>query len=246
MDHISLRRPQFFFTTAPMPCPYLPGRQERKVVTELSGVEAVMLHDSLSQAGFRRSHAIAYAPACNGCSQCVPVRIDAEGFHFRQSFRRILKRNADLKVRLVKAKATAEQFRLFSRYQESRHGGSDMAQMVYHDYRAMVEDSPINTHLVEMRNADSHLVATCLTDGLSDGFSAVYSFFDPELPQRSLGTYSVLWLVGEARRLNLPYVYLGYWVAESRKMSYKGRFGPIEAFTPNGWQLLSESQQQNT
>lgn len=238
MDHIPLRRPQFFFTTAPMPCPYIPGRLERKIVTELSGPDAESLHESLSRAGFRRSHSIAYAPACTGCSACVPVRIVVDGFCDKGSFRRIGKLNADVEARRVSARATAEQYRLFSRYQESRHGGSDMALMGFYDYRSMVEDSPIDTFMVEFRTSDDRLVATCLTDRMSDGLSAVYSFFDPDLAQRSLGTFMILWLVAEAARLQLPYVYLGYWIAESRKMSYKVRFEPLEAFGPGGWTPL--------
>ena len=155
--------------------------------------------------------------------------------------RRIMRANQDLVARKVPARATAEQYRLFARYQESRHAGGDMAMMGFYDYRSMVEDSPIDTFLVEYRTADGALVATCLTDRMSDGLSAVYSFYDPDLHRRSLGTYVVTWLVADACQQGLPYVYLGYWIAESRKMAYKSRFSPLEAFGPNGWRLIAET-----
>ncbi len=238
MDHIPLKRPHFFFTTAPLPCPYIAGRLERKIVTELSGPDAEMLHEALSRAGFRRSHSIAYTPACPGCNACIAVRIVADEFRPRRTMRRIMQQNAHLQARQVAARATAEQYRLFSRYQESRHAGGDMALMGFYDYRSMIEDSPIDTFLVEFRAADNSLRAVVLTDRMSDGLSAVYSFFDPDWAEASLGTYMILWLISESRRLEFPYVYLGYWIAESPKMSYKARFAPLEAFGPGGWRPL--------
>jgi arginyl-tRNA--protein-N-Asp/Glu arginylyltransferase len=235
MDHVPLKRPHFFFTTAPLPCPYISGRLERKIVTELNGPDAEILHESLSRAGFRRSHSIAYTPACPGCSACVPVRIVVAGYKPDRTTRRICKANADLIVRTVPARATAEQYRLFARYQESRHAGGDMALMGFYDYRSMVEDSPIDTFMIEFRTPDQILVATCLADRMSDGLSAVYSFFEPDAAKLSLGTLVVNWLVEEATRRGLPFVYLGYWIGESRKMAYKARFRPLEAFGPNGW-----------
>jgi arginyl-tRNA--protein-N-Asp/Glu arginylyltransferase len=238
MDHFPLKRPHFFFTTAPLPCPYVSGRLERKIVTELNGTDADTLHEALSRAGFRRSHSIAYTPACPGCNACIPVRIIADEFQPDRTMRKILRANGGLVAQTVPARATADQFRLFSRYQESRHSGGDMALMGFYDYRSMVEDSPIDTFIVEFRDAEANLVAACLSDRMSDGLSAVYSFFDPALSTRSLGTFMVLWLAQEARRLGLPYVYLGYWIAESRKMSYKTRYKPLESFGPDGWKRL--------
>lgn len=239
MDHIPLKRPHFFFTTAPLPCPYIQGRLERKIVTELNGPDAEILHEALSRAGFRRSHSIAYTPACPGCNACIPVRIVAHGFKPDRTMRRVTKTNSDLIARKVPARATAEQYRLFSHYQESRHAGGDMALMGFYDYRSMVEDSPIDTFLVEFRHPDGTLAAVCLADKMSDGLSAVYSFYDPDLAPRSLGTHVVLWLIDECVTQNLPYVYLGYWIAESRKMAYKARYTPLEAFGPSGWHSVS-------
>jgi len=161
MSYKPPRRPQFFYTTAPLPCPYVDGRIERKVVTEIAGPDAEGLHDRLSRAGFRRSHNIAYAPVCPGCNSCVPIRIP---------------------------------------------------------------------------------VGACLTDRLGDGLSAVYSFFLPGLERRSLGTFTILWLIERAKALALPYVYLGYWVPESRKMAYKARFRPCEVLSRGAWRVLKEGE----
>jgi arginyl-tRNA--protein-N-Asp/Glu arginylyltransferase len=234
------RRPQFFYTTAPLPCPYLPGRTERKIVTELSGTEAEALHERLSRAGFRRSHNIAYAPVCPGCQACVPIRVVSEDFTPDRTQRRILRANQDLTVSEMPARATAEQFTLFQRYQKNRHADGDMAAMGYYDYRAMIEDTPISTGLLEFRDAQDRLLGACLTDWLADGLSAVYSFFDTDQDKRSLGTFAVLWLIGRARSLGLPYVYLGYWVPESRKMAYKARFRPSEILMSGAWHRLND------
>jgi arginine-tRNA-protein transferase len=240
MLHRTARRPQFFYTTAPLPCPYLTGRTERKIVTELSGADAEPLHDRLSRAGFRRSHNIAYSPVCPGCRACVPIRIVAGAFQPDRTQRKVMRVNADLSAHEMPARATAEQFALFQRYQAARHGDGDMASMGFYDYRAMVEDTPITTGMVEFREAAGRLVGGCLTDWLSDGLSAVYSFFEPEEARRSLGTYAILWLVSRARSLKLPYVYLGYWVPQSPKMAYKARFRPSETLAGGVWRVLPE------
>jgi len=234
------RRPQFFYTTAPLPCPYLAGRTERKIVTELTGAEAEPLHDRLSRAGFRRSHNIAYSPVCPGCQACIPIRIVVGAFEPDRTQRRIGRANADLTGHEMPARATAEQFALFQKYQQQRHGDGDMAAMGFYDYRAMVEDTPITTAMVEFRDPNDKLLGACLTDWLSDGLSAVYSYFDPATDKRSLGTYAILWLVRRARLLGLPYVYLGYWVPQSRKMAYKARFKPSEVLSGGVWRVLVE------
>lgn len=235
------RRPQFFYTTAPLPCPYVSGRTERKVVTEVAGPDADQLHDRLSRAGFRRSHNIAYAPVCPGCQACIPIRICARQFQPDRTQRRIARINAGLEGFEVPARATSEQFQLFRRYQQARHGDGDMASMSFYDFRAMVEDTPIDTFMVEFRDAEDRLFGACLTDRLSDGLSAVYSFYAPGGGRRSLGTFAILWLIDRARELNLPYVYLGYWVGESPKMAYKARFRPSEVLVRGIWRVLSEA-----
>lgn len=229
---------QFFFGTLPQPCPYLADRVESKVVTELAGDDARALHDELSRAGFRRSHTLAYKPACPACNACVPVRIPVDAFAHSRSMRRVWRANADLAATERPPQATAEQYAVFALYQRWRHADGGMALMDFADYRAMVEETPIDTLVVEFRDAGGALVAASLTDRVSDGFSGVYKFFDPAQSRRSPGTFMVLWHVERARALGLPYVYLGYWIADCRKMSYKSRFRPLEALGRDGWRRL--------
>lgn len=238
MKHDAFLGTRFFFATGLMPCPYLPGRLERRIVTELAGRDAAALHDQLSLAGFRRSHDIAYAPACPNCNECKAVRVVASDYRPNRSMRRVLNANTDLAARDVKPIATDEQFALFAAYQATRHAAGEMARMDAADYRALVEDSPVDTRLIEFRNGGNTLFGCCLIDRLGDGLSAVYSFFDPLLHRRSLGSLMILWTIEETRSLGLPYSYLGFWVQGSSKMSYKERFQPLEVYTPAGWTPL--------
>lgn len=224
-----------FYRTSSQPCPYLDGFIERKVITELGGAAPQALYNNLSRAGFRRSHQLAYRPACPTCTACLPVRVDVAGFVQGRSIKRLATANADLMVETVGPHGSVEQFRLFTRYQLARHAESDMANMGFSDYRAMIEDSPVSTRLVTLRERTGNLVGVCLTDDLDDGASAVYSFYDPDQPKRSLGTWLVVELIRRAQALGRPYVYLGYWIAGSRKMAYKTRFQPLEALGANGW-----------
>lgn len=234
-----LRRPQrFFFGTRALPCPYLAGRQERKVVTDLSGPESGALYERLLQAGFRRSHGLAYRPACPGCNACVPVRIVVDDFDETRSFRRIKKKNADLAAEIMGATTTIEQYQLFINYQRHQHPGGEMSEMTFGEYRMMVEESPLNTIVVEFRDGRNQLVAILFADQLDRSLSAVYSCYDLSLAQRSLGTYMILWLLDRARGQGLEHVYLGYWIAESRKMAYKARFRPLEGRGPESWRRL--------
>lgn len=242
-EQITTRFPQFFLTP-PAPCPYLPGRLERKVFTHLRGQTATPLNEALTHAGFRRSQNIAYRPACDGCNACVSVRILVDAFEPGRTFRKVINRNQALSREIVEPWAREDQFALLQRYLTRRHPGGGMSDMTMLDFVAMVEDTPVDSHLVEYRMAPAEgertgrLAACALTDVLSDGLSMVYSFFDPEFDARGLGTYMVLDHVEQARALGLPYVYLGYWVAGCRKMSYKIRFEPLEALGPSGWQRL--------
>lgn len=224
-----------FFATAAVPCPYLPGHAERKLVVELAGRSAALLYDELSRAGFRRSHRFAYRPACRACAACVPVRIAVERFAHKSSTRRVRNANAALDGRFVAPRATQEQFALFAAYQRSRHRDSDMATMRYGEYRAMVEESAVRTALAEFRDPGGALIAVSLVDRLDDGFSAVYSFYDPARKRASLGTWSILWLVEECLRQGMPYVYLGYWITDSPKMAYKARFAALERLIEGQW-----------
>ncbi len=231
---------QVFYVLMETPCPYLAGRRERKLLTEIGGPEAVARYNNLSRAGFRRSHNFAYRPACADCDACVPVRVRADAFRPSRSLRRVARMNAALTAADRPPQATMEQYQLFSRYVRWRHSDGEMAAMDFTDYRTMIEDTRLKTRLTEFREADGRLVAACLTDWLEDGPSAVYSFFAPDLAGRSLGTFMVLWLIEAARRRDLPHVYLGYWIAASTKMAYKARFHPVEGLGADGWQLLAE------
>ena len=237
-DQRNARIPQFFLTPGG-PCPYLPGRTERKVFARLGGNLAQPLSEALTHSGFRRSQSIAYRPACEGCSACVSVRIRAGEFCASRNQKRILRRDHDLVRAEVASEATREQFALLRTYLDSRHPGGGMSDMGLFDYVAMVEETPVDTHIVEYRKPDGMLVACALTDRLKDGLSMVYSFFHPGEEARSLGTYMILDHVRAAQTRDLPYVYLGYWVRGSEKMDYKVRFSPLEALGPNGWEALA-------
>lgn len=229
-----------FFATASVACPYVADRAERKLIVELTGAAAAEFYDELSRAGFRRSQGFAYRPACPQCTACVPVRIAVGAFVHSRSTRRVRNANRGLTGKLVAARATPEHYQLFIAYQRARHHESDMAAMSYADYRSMVEDTPLRTIIAEFRDGEGGLIGASLLDRLDDGVSAVYSFYDPSLEKRSLGTWSILWLVEECRRQGLPYVYLGYWIGESPKMAYKTRFPGVERLTDTGWMALSE------
>ena len=244
MTQHSRDTPQFYLT-APSPCPYLPGRQERKVFTHLVGDKAADLNDLLTHGGFRRSQSIAYRPACDQCRACVSVRVVANEFRPSRSFRKVLARNADITGEQRNAVPTSEQYSIFRAYLDQRHRHGGMADMTVLDYAMMVEDSHVETRIVEYRTrgADTGvtgrgagaLLGVALTDLLGDGLSMVYSFFDPDEGGRSVGTFMILDHIARARRLGLAYVYLGYWVKGSKKMDYKGRFLPQERLMADGW-----------
>ena len=244
MTQHSRDTPQFYLT-APSPCPYLGGKEERKVFTHLVGERAGELNNILTQGGFRRSQSIAYRPACEGCRCCVSVRVIAKEFAPSRSMRRILARNVDVRGDMKAAVPTSEQYSIFRAYLDSRHRDGGMADMTVLDYAMMVEDSHIETRIIEYRRREAsafaggrqagELIAVALTDVLADGLSMVYSFFEPDEAARSLGTFMVLDHIARAQRMGLAYVYLGYWVRGSRKMDYKSRFLPQERLTPDGW-----------
>lgn len=233
-----------FFLTAPTPCPYLPDRFERKVFAHLPLVDGASINDSLTQVGFRRSQNIAYRPACEACAACVSARIPTRDYQFSRSERKVMARNGDLQRHLVEAEATLEQFDLLRRYLQTRHAGGGMAEMTWPDYVAMVEDTAVRTHVLEYRQpatdgGPGDLIACALVDTMGDGLSLVYSFYEPTLTRRSLGSYMILDHVAQAGVIDAEYVYLGYWVRGSSKMNYKIRFSPIELLRPEGWMLAA-------
>lgn len=228
-----------FYITAPSPCPYLPGRTERKVFSYLSGASAPSMNSILTRRGFRRSQNIIYVPACESCQACVPVRVVVEDFALTRSRKRLLTKNADLARRLRPPHATSDQFSVLRGYLDARHYDGGMADMTVLDYASMVEETAVDTMIVEYSVRDDagedRLVACALTDRLTDGLSMVYSFFEPDEAARSLGQFMILDHVALARELGLSYVYLGYWVQDSPKMDYKQRFQPLEKLTADGW-----------
>lgn len=233
-----------FFVTSPSPCPYLPGKTERKVFTELSGPHASELNDALGRIGFRRSQGVAYRPSCLDCQSCVSVRVVADQFRPNASQRKLLRRNADLEIAACKPWSTTEQFELLQGYLSARHPGGGMAGMDELDYADMVEQTPVNSHVVEYREPGvdgrrGRLIGACLTDQQADGLSMIYSFFDAEHEARpGLGTYIILDHISRAAQLGLPYVYLGYWIEGSERMAYKAKFRPLERLTAKGWQTF--------
>jgi len=243
-----VRFPRFFVTSA-APCPYLPGRMERKVFTELRGPHADELNDALGRIGFRRSQTVAYRPSCADCSACVSVRVAVEEFRASTSQKRNLKRNSDLIVTVCRPWSTAEQFDLLQRYLGQRHPGGGMTSMDEVDFADMVEHTPVDSWVIEYRepNPDGtpgRLVGACLTDKQGDGLSMIYSFYEPDHPGRSgLGTFIILDHIRRASAEGLPFVYLGYWVEGSPRMQYKVRFRPMERLTRQGWQRLSGAEQ---
>ena len=248
MTRHSRDTPQFYLT-APSPCPYLPGQEERKVFTHLVGERAAELNNILTQGGFRRSQSIAYRPACETCRACVSVRVIAAEFTPTAGMRRVGERNDYVIAEMRGPTPSSEQYSVFRAYLDTRHRDGGMADMTVLDYAMMVEDSHVDTRIVEYRlrgpdsaitgKGDGPLIAVALTDVLRDGLSMVYSFFDPDFSSRSLGTLMILDHIARARKMGLDYVYLGYWVPRSRKMDYKGRFLPQERLMPNGWSRVT-------
>lgn len=223
-----------FFLTSASPCPYLPGRRERKIFTFLGGANAASFNSTLSERGFRRSQNIAYLPACERCQACKPVRVVAEEFESKR-WKRLIRRNADVTRNACAPNTTSEQFSVLRGYLDARHADGGMSEMTVLDYQSMVEQTPVDTLLLEYRDGDGRLIGCALTDRLRDGLSMVYSFFDPDEASRSMGSYMIIDHIHYAIELGLSHVYLGYWVEGSPKMDYKRRFRPLEQFDQTGW-----------
>ncbi|MEO0882287.1 MAG: arginyltransferase [Pseudomonadota bacterium] len=236
------RRALRFYMTAPAPCPYLDGMRERKAFTNLSVPDADAVHSLLSQSGFRRSQGIAYRPACPRCNACKSVRVPVRDFLYTKRWRRVLNRNSGIRATAQKAVATREQYRVLQNYLLARHEDGGMADMSFRDYANMVSESPVRSLIVEYRDGDGDdapLIGAAITDVLRDGLSMVYSFFEPDLSGRSLGSFMILEHIQRAAVHGLPHVYLGYWVEGSPKMDYKRQFWPLEVLNGETWELMS-------
>ena len=238
-----------FFVTSPSACPYLPGKFERKVFTELRGENADELNEALGRIGFRRSQTVAYRPSCLDCQSCVSVRVVADEFKPSSSQKRTLRANSDIEVSECRPWATDEQFQLLRRYLAARHPSGGMAEMDESDFADMVEHTPVSSYMVEYREPGvggepGRLIGVCLTDIQGDGLSMIYSFYDPDIEDRGgFGNFIILEHIRRAAAHGLPYVYLGYWVEGSQRMQYKVRFRPLDRLTRTGWQRMPEEEQ---
>ena len=226
-----------FYATSPYPCSYLGDREARSQVATPAHLIDTEIYGSLVRAGFRRSGAFTYRPRCDNCRACLPVRLPVARLRPDRAQRRALKRHAGLAVRELPLTFIPEHYALYVRYQTARHAGGGMDEDSDEQYGHFLLQSRVDTRLIEFsENGVVRMVS--IVDVLDDGLSSVYTFFEPDLPGASLGTYNVLWQAAQCHALGLPYLYLGYWIGESPKMAYKSRFRPLEALIDGQWRIL--------
>ncbi len=226
-----------FYLTAPYPCSYLPGQSARSQVATPGFMIDTPVYSELVQRGFRRSGTFTYRPRCDTCQACVPARIAVADFRPNRTQRRALQRHANLEASLHELEDHEEYFELYQRYQAARHLEGDAEQDSREQYRNFLLQSHVDTALVAFRE-DGVLRMVSIIDVLADGLSSVYTFYDPDVAQASYGTYNVLWQLDLCREMKLPYLYLGYWIKDCRKMSYKAKFQPLQGLVQGVWQNL--------
>lgn len=232
-----------FYATSPYPCSYLPDRQARSQVATPTHLIDPEIYSSLVRAGFRRSGIFTYRPHCDHCRACIPVRLPVDTHIANRTQRRALKRHGNLISCELPLNFQQSHYALYNHYQQARHPGGGMDEDSHDQYAQFLLQSRVDTRIIEFRE-DDELRMVSLIDVLDDGLSSVYTFFDPDIPGASYGTYNILWQAAQCRALGLPYLYLGYWIAESRKMAYKSAFRPIEGLIEGLWQPLNPENTQ--
>jgi len=226
-----------FYATSPYPCSYLPARDARSQVATPTHLIDAEVYSALVRRGFRRSGAFTYRPYCLNCKACIPVRLPVAELQYSRAQRRAIRNHAELTVRQRPLAFFAEHYALYSRYQNARHAGGGMDEDGHEQYAHFLLQSNVDTRLIEFSEGDTVRMVSII-DVLEDGLSSVYTFYDPDVPGASYGTYNILWQARQCSALELPYLYLGYWIADSRKMAYKSRFSPIEGLIDGHWQTL--------
>ena len=236
IEKVNLLNYPVFFMTKETQCPYLHNKSEKRLVTDLNNNPFIF--DELSLSGFRRIENWMYRPSCNSCNDCQSYRINLDNFNMTKSLKRVNKKNLNNKINLKNNIAKKEYFKLFSKYQNERHTGSSMSLMTYEEFQSMIETSPINTQILEFRTPYNKLIGVMLFDYQKDGLSAVYSFYDLDYQKDSLGSFMILELIKYSKKLNLDFVYLGYYIKNATRMNYKLKFKQGELYSEGKWKKI--------